>query len=195
MVETKGADRFVVEGYSFYTEKDAVLAESESRKVEYLRERLDFDKPENILTVYNKAVEERVFKSPVGHYFLKNLQDYLLEQEEIENEKILPIPMYVSFDQEFRKEDHPARERVKPAPQKEPPKNADKKAQWFPVSVILNIVLVIAVIAMFAITLNSDQPNILNYEQNLLNKYASWEQELTDREQVIKEKERNLDIN
>ena len=36
------------------------------------------------------------------------------------------------------------------------------------------IVLVAAVIAMFVITLKADQPNIINYETNLLNKYSYW---------------------
>lgn len=61
-------------------------------------------------------------------------------------------------------------------------------------SVIMNIVMLVAIIAMFVITLNSDQPNILNYERNLQNKYASWEQELTRREQTVREKERELHI-
>ena len=32
------------------------------------------------------------------------------------------------------------------------------------------------------------------YERNLQNKYASWEQELTQREQTVREKERELHI-
>ena len=42
--------------------------------------------------------------------------------------------------------------------------------------------------------MTSDNPNILNYENNLQNKYAQWEQELTERENVLREKERNLMI-
>ena len=61
-------------------------------------------------------------------------------------------------------------------------------------SVVMNIVMIIAIIAMFVITLNSDQPNILNYEKNIQNKYATWEQELTQREQAVREKERELHI-
>ena len=33
---------------------------------------------------------------------------------------------------------------------------------------------------MFAIALTSDEPNILNYERALVNKYSAWEQELTE---------------
>ena len=71
------------------------------------------------------------------------------------------------------------------------PKDGGKKAGLC-LSVIMNIVMIVAIIAMFVITLNSDQPNILNYERNLQNKYASWEQELTQREQTVREKEREL---
>ena len=77
--------------------------------------------------------------------------------------------------------------RIKPAPE-------ENKNTTFRLSLIMNIVMVIAIIAMFIITLNSDQPNVLNYERNLQNKYATWEQELTQREQTVREKERELHI-
>ena len=38
----------------------------------------------------------------------------------------------------------------------------------------------------------SDNPNILNYKQVLTNQYASWEQNLTERENRIREKEQEL---
>ena len=62
------------------------------------------------------------------------------------------------------------------------------------ISVIMNIVLAIAVGGMFYIAYTSDNPNVLNYKRNLVNKYAQWEQELSEREKVIREKERNLMI-
>ena len=52
-----------------------------------------------------------------------------------------------------------------------------------------------SIIAMFYISYVSEQPNVINYERALTSKYASWEQELTEREQVIRETERELKIN
>ena len=52
----------------------------------------------------------------------------------------------------------------------------------------------IAIIAMFTITLESDNPNVLNYERALTDRYASWEQELTEREQAVRQRERELQI-
>ena len=60
---------------------------------------------------------------------------------------------------------------------------------------ILNILLILLVIAMFVITLTGNNPTILNYEQKLQNKYAGWEQELTERENAVREKERELSLN
>lgn len=60
-------------------------------------------------------------------------------------------------------------------------------------SVIINGLLVIAVAAMFYIATTSTNPNILNYEKSLVNKYAYWEQELSERENAVRERERALE--
>lgn len=184
--------RFSAEGYSFYTEKDAALAENEKRKVQYLEARMDYDHPESILRIYNKAIDERIFKSPVGHFFLKSLQDYLAKQPGIAKESIADIPMYVSFAEELRNTVKPAPKRPESRGTRSKPKEVG--ANGLMISVIINLVLAVAVIAMFVITLKTDQPNILNYEKAITNRYAAWEQELTEREKAVRVKERELNI-
>ena len=49
-------------------------------------------------------------------------------------------------------------------------------------------------IAMLIIAGVSDNPNILNYERVLQDRYAEWEMELNEREAKIREKERSLQI-
>ena len=177
----------MVEGYLFMNDEDAELARQEKKKIEYLEQHMDYRSAENVLRVYKKAILERIFKTPVGFDYLKKMQTYLLRCGEVEETDIPPIAIYSSFGMKMRQSYSPARQRIKPSEK--------KKSQWQVVSVIANIVLVIAVIAMFAITLKSENPNILNYERQLVNKYASWEQELTEREKVIREKEKELRIN
>lgn len=174
----------VVQGFSFFTEKDALLAVQEQKKIEYLESRVNYHNPASILNIYQKAIKEHIFKTPLGLQYLRHLQEYLQERPEIDNESIPPIPLYKNYDGEFREKTSPARNRVVPAKK--------KKSIALPMSIMLNVVLVIAVIAMFAITLTSDQPNVLNYERVIINRYASWEQELTEREQAVREKEREL---
>lgn len=190
MENMQDAGRYIAEGYSFYTERDAALAENERKKVEYLEARLDYHKPETILRVYKKAVGERIFKSPVGLLFLKKLQQYLLDQPGIDANEVDAIPLYVSFEGEFREQSNPVRNRVRPAAEQEPP----KKSYALPISIITNIGLAAAVIAMFYIALKTDQPNILNYERTLTDRYASWEQELTERENAVRVRELELQM-
>ena len=177
-----------VGGYRFYTEKDAQLARAEEKKIEYLEAGIDYSSPESIRFVYEKTIHERLFKTPVGIRYLEKMRDYLLSRPEIDPADVVDIPLYITFDGSVRERTNPARERVVPSQKK------DREKSRFTVSVILNILLVCAIIAMFYISFSSDQPNIVNYERAIQDKYSSWEQELTEREQIIREKERELKL-
>ncbi len=176
----------IVDGYLFRNDEDAALASQEKKKIEYLKKNVNSQKPENILLIYQKLVNDRVFKTPIGYDYLYTLRAFLLSKPEIDAEAVPPVELQNYFSVNMRKSYAPARQRIKASEK--------KKVQWPLLSLIFNVVLVAAVIAMFAITLKSENPNILNYEQNLLNKYATWEQELSERESVIREKERELNI-
>ena len=180
-----------VGGYLFFTEKDAGMARMEEQKIEYLEARMDYSSPESIRYIYEKAIHERLFRTPVGFGYLEKIRKYLLNQPEIASESVMEIPLYISFDSELREHSNPARQRVVPSQNKE----KDKEKTKFTLSVILNVLLAFAIISMFYISFVSEQPNIINYERALVSKYASWEQNLTEREQVIREKERELKIN
>ncbi|MGN1147935.1 MAG: hypothetical protein ACI4TB_05900 [Lachnospiraceae bacterium] len=176
----------IVEGYLFLNEEDAELARQDKKKIEYLEKHMDYGNVDNVLQVYKKAIVERVFKTPVGQEYLKKMQTYLLRSGLIDEEDVPPVVLYSNYSMKMRQSYSPAKQYVKPAEK--------KNAQWPVVSVIVNVILAIAVVAMFAITMKSDNPNILNYETNIVNKYASWEQDLTEREKVIREKEKELNI-
>lgn len=178
-----------VGGYRFYTDKDAQMAAAELKKIEYLEARIDYSQPERILMVYEKAIHERIFKTPVGLQYLKSLRDYLLGREEIDPAGVPEIPLYITFSGEIREKGNPVKNRIKAVG------GRGNDRTGFTISVILNILLVLAVIAMFTVTLRSDNPNILNYERVITNEYAQWEQELTERENEVREREMELKLN
>lgn len=175
-------------GYLFSSEKDAQLARAEEQKAEYLEERIDYSRPEAILHVYQKSIHERIFRTPVGMAYLKKLQNFLLSQEDIAKEDVEPIAVYSNYSEELKAQDMAQRER-KP---KKPKNKIDIKNPALFVSIVLNLLLAIAIGAMFSISLRSDNPNIINYEANLQNKYSAWEQELTQKDQTLREKEKEL---
>ena len=57
----------VVGGYLFRNDEDAKLAIQEKKKIEYLKKNVSSQKPENILLIYQKLVNDRVFKTPIGY--------------------------------------------------------------------------------------------------------------------------------
>ena len=103
-------------------------------------------------------------------------------------EEVPPVALYTVFA-------HRVGDEIRIPPSRIPQKKEKQDTRkGMIISVIINVMLTAAVIAMFYIAMTSDNPNILNYENNLQNKYAQWEQELTERENVLREKERNLMI-
>ncbi|MBQ7359637.1 MAG: hypothetical protein IJY10_06500 [Lachnospiraceae bacterium] len=180
-------DKRYVNGYQFAGEDDADLARQEEKKIAYLEQHMNYNEPNTVLKIYCKAIEERIFKTPIGFDYLRRVQDFLLSCQGITPDMVPPIKMYVNFKPRLRESSNPARNRVKP------PKEKAKVSPMF-FSVLLNIALSVLVLLMFFIAVESDNPNVINYENVINNKYASWEQELTEREKVIREKERELKI-
>ena len=177
-------------GFAFFTQNDVRLAEAEQRKIEYLEARIDYTRPESILHVYDKAIDEQLFKTPIGLMYLKKMQDFLLDQPQIDSERVKAIPLYDTFEDARKKR----RQESEAAARERAIKRKEAKTIRFQISVVLNVLLILAICVMFSIVLTSDQPNILNYERAITDRYSSWEQELTAREQAIREKERELDL-
>lgn len=177
---------WVVNGFQFGTQQDAELAQNEKIRIERLEEKLDYQNQEMVYAVYKKAVNNRVFRTPVGYDFLKRLQRILYDnaQEDIAN-----IPIYGVYS--MRESANPTIERIQASrkPVKEKPKQEFFSRKT---SIIVNIGLLVLVIVMFVIATTGSNPTIVNYERTLQNRYAEWEQQLSDREQAIREKEKEL---
>ena len=177
---------WVVEGFQFGTEQDAKLAKSEKSKVQRLENRMDYNNLEMIHAVYKKAVDNRVFKTPVGYEYLKKLQSILKEvpasEEAIEN-----IPVQGVYN--LRESTSPAVERVKASRKKPKP---TRKTIGLRTSIFVNVVLLLMVVLMFVISMTGSNPTVLNYKHAVQNQYSQWEEELLQRESAVREKEREL---
>lgn len=186
---------FLVDGFLFQEEEDAEKAKREAEGIQYIKTNTSMDNPRMVWQVYDKIIQQKMFETPIGIAYLRELREYLLKVPAIDNDKIRPIPTDEFVKREYvtikGKEKKPAQQKERP--EEERPQE-EKSGQRLRISLAANVVLVLMVIAMFAITMSSNHPNILNYEENLLNKYAGWEEELTSRERQIMEKERELGL-
>ncbi len=182
---TKQKKEYIVDGFLFLSEEDAAVAREELKKAKYLQRHLNSQSVNTIRELYRKALADRTFQTPVGLAFVNELRGRLIE-EGIEEFEIEPIPVY--YDVSLNK----MREGFEPI--KENEEKPRKGMGRLGMSIALNVILGILVAGMFYVAMTGNNPNILNYENALLNKYAAWEQELTARERAVKEKEQELGI-
>ena len=191
-------------GFVFRTKKEAELAQREIEGTKYLRQKLDMENPNAVFSIYQNLIEQDLFETPVGYCFLKELRDYLLMIPAISNEEVLAIPIrYPQTEEEEKKqkkeqkkeEQRKDRQREKEKAknkkeQKKEGKNYKGRCQFF---MVTSLILLISVVSMMLLAATSDNVNILNYENKLIDKYSSWEQELEEREQAVKEQEQALE--
>ena len=191
-------------GFVFRTKKEAELAQREIEGTKYLRQKLDMENPNAVFSIYQNLIEQDLFETPVGYCFLKELRDYLPMIPAISNEEVLAIPIrYPQTEEEEKKqkkeqkkeEQRKERQREKEKAknkkeQKKEGKNYKGRCQFF---MVTSLILLISVVSMLLLAATSDNVNILNYENKLIDKYSSWEQELEEREQAVKEQEQALE--
>ena len=185
--EGKGREKFIVGGYEFLSENDAQKASMDLSKINLLEARVKASRPVDIKAVYEKSIENKIFKTPIGWEYLVGLRRKLLENG-YKEEDLIPIPLNVSMTRHSAMDTLNVKQRILP---QEPKKEANFKTIF---SIILNIVLLILVGVMFYITITAETDNIINYRKNITNRYAGWEQELSDREKAVREAEKRLGI-
>ena len=198
----KNTDRFAIGGFSFENEDEAEQAQKEVEGIKYIKTKTDMDNPKMVLQVYNKMIEQKLFETAVGYSYLKDIQEYLVAIPYINNEEILPIPVtHPRLEESLKKQkkEIAQRERIRLAKVKEKEKR-DQKAKKdaagrkMQISLWVNFALALCIVAMFILAMTSESPTILNYQTKIVDKYASWEQELSDREQAVLQKEKELGI-
>ena len=176
----------IVGDYMFANLEEANVAKLELEKINKLNEKLVNADVDILIKVYNKSIEKGTFRTPVGLDYMKKLKGYM-EKAGVKKTEILPIPVNMPINDKVNKEE--TSENLKKYKQA-----AAKNSAMFKWSLFINIVLVVVIIALFVITSTSKNPNILNYENAILDKYSSWEEELTQREKAVREKEAELNI-
>lgn len=193
MAEVETMDQAVadstIDGFVFQDPTEIALAKKEAEGVRYLRGKLDRNNPDYVLTVYNHAVDKKLFVTPVGLAFLKDLRNLLEETGRFSADQIHAIEV-------------PAKKPVRREADEKKLKNAaktdadfQKVKKRFSITLFFVIALSAALIGMIAIAwLSRDNVTILNYENAIIDKYEDWEQELTERERIVREKEMELGV-
>ncbi len=176
-------------GYTFATEELAAEAKDELNAIKYVSAKTNTSDPAQVFVLYNKIIEKKLFKTQIGMDYLKELQRFLYISKEIPNNKIKPIPVEPSLQDEL---DQRAAARANKDTIRSLQRANKQYQQRFVKSMILNVILVIAVVAMIFIAMTSSNPNILNYENKIIDKYQDWSNELESKEKELEEWESKL---
>lgn len=180
-------DKLTVGGYIFASNEDAMTAENEMKKIAYIESHTDMTNVAMIKQIYDKALEARTFTTPIGLEYMHSLWS-ILNDSGIDTQDLKPIPLYTTFKRIKFNEEAPKRRVTRQEKQEMSLKMKYRNA------VLIAVILGIVAFAMLIITINGTTPTALNYKNAVTNQYAQWEQELKEREKVVREKERELGI-
>lgn len=176
-----------IDGYSFADEQDVAVAEEEIKRIKFITEKMNMNNPKGVLAVYDKLIASGIFVTPVGIEYLRTLQDYLYKNSSIPDEAVREIPVPISYSKALKKRNDEREEKINIEREKRTLRKTFKNE--YKISLLLNLILFLMIIAMFVITLRAENPNMINYRTAILNQYSEWEQDLNERETKIRELE------
>lgn len=190
-------------GFEFESEEQYAQAKKELQAINYVKEQTKMNDPDVVMKVYTALVDQNAFETPVGYTFLEELQEYLKTVPYIKAEDIKPIKVKkVEALKEKATKPHKVKAVKAPKQKKEKAikeqtkvvsKEPPKYKVLFRVCLFFSIVFLLIIGGMFTITyLSGNNTNIINYEDQLINKYEEWEQELKERESQLIEREQEL---
>lgn len=178
MSESKQIDCFI-----FQKEETYEAAKKEKMVIDAIRQKYDVKNKRVALKIYQKAVRDNSFSTVIGYSFLEELY-HNMEQAKV---PVTDLP-----SQPLPEETEDAGKRYTPAAArtKEEKWKILYQAQkaWNKKCKIVIAMLVILIAALFVIEYKS-QNSIFTYkektEQELIDKYETWEEELQERENAL----------
>lgn len=228
-----------VAGFLFEDEATAELAKKEEEGIRFIKERTALDNPEVVYKLYTKLLEEKLFVTPIGVWFMMELQEILLNSLQVSCDEIPPIPVSsmvlkaeahegeqavndvneemdtavetgtavendasMKHDVKAEKENAKDKGTVEKTKRADRKKNAKKKVERaddgykkpFYVAVFFAVVFALSVVGMFVITeMSGNNVNIINYRNEILDEYSTWEAQLKEKEAELEEWEEELE--
>lgn len=176
---------YLVGKFAFQTPTQIEEAKKEEEAIAYIRENTEISNAKHALSLYMKLNDKPSFHTEIGLEFMRELYDVIAASGMVEKENIPAIK--VDLGNPFK---------ISPIPDGKECKRdttVEKKLMhmqnkhrnlW-----IVNLFLIGVILVMFYFARTSDYSVIADYETKIIDKYASWEEELTKREQAVIEKE------
>jgi len=178
--------KFTFQGHTFDDEKQLIAAKKEAEAIEYLRSKTDFGNMNNLRKLYDRILDRNMMETVVGIQFLKEIRETLTGSGMFTEEQIRPVPLLPEVKKLKKRKEIQKRSREMTLLERSEWQNTVLKTVCF--------FLALLVIGMFVITLTgTHSPWALRYEEQLLNKYASWAEEIQTKEDNLRNYVRELE--
>jgi len=179
-------NKFTFQGHTFDDEKQMIAAKKEAEAVDYLRSKTDFGNMNNLRKLYDRILDRNMMETVVGIAFLKEIRENLIGSGMFTEEQLRPVPLLPEVKKLKKRKEIQKRSREMTLLERSEQQNTRLKIVCF--------FLIILVIGMFAITLTGTRsPWALRYEEQILDKYASWAEEIKSKEEYLREYVRILE--
>lgn len=178
--------KFTFQGHTFDDEKQLIAAKKEAEAIEYLRAKTDFNNMNNLMKLYDRILDRDMMETVVGIEFLKEIRDTLIGSGMFKENQVRPVPLLPEVKKLKKRKETQKRSRERTLLEQSERQNTILKVVCF--------FLVVLVIGMFVIVLTGTRsPWALRYEEQILNKYASWAEELRTKEEYLRAYVRELE--
>lgn len=180
-------DKWIINGYEFAAKDDYEQAKKEAESVVYIKAHTDMTDAQQVLKLYNKASDMKMFQTVIGYEFMHQLYAVLVKKNVMEPEYLKTIPVRKQARGQELPEDVESANRLSEQYRVLYEDSKEKRKQQKIVIVFLFLLIGVMVTMVYF--------NYNTYDENeVLDKYSTWEAELEEREAAVKEKERKLGI-
>ena len=187
------SEKYIVDGYQFTNQKDYDDAKNEKKGIKYLTAQIDWNDSNRVRQLYCDLCEQKIFRTPIGIDFMKKMRANLIKSAE--GDKPLPYVCVPSVNAEEYEKAVKIETKKREDSIKEMNRANSKLRGKLKTAVFLNILLIVVIIFMFILANTSSNPNIINYERKIQDKYAKWAEELKDKENELRARENALEKN
>ena len=92
LADLEKPEDLTVDGYSFLSKEDVEKAKLDKQKINILGQKVKSTKVSDLEAVYEKAISNKIFSTPVGWEYLAKLRDRLISAG-VNEEDLTPIPI------------------------------------------------------------------------------------------------------
>jgi len=165
---------YTYQGFTFSSEAELTEAKKEAEVVAYIRSQADLGNVKTVLKLYNRLIEKGTLNTVLGVAFLKELRSRALESGTVAESSLRPLPEPVKPEKQ-KVDKGLSKDRKLMELYKERSKNLT----------IAVVALCLVIVALFAIRMFGTASPYADYKQEVLDEYAGWKEELTQKEERL----------